>query len=102
MLLTPRTSRRCLRGMLPVALGLLLAVEPARAQEGVTRLTLEEAVGLATRANPTDRRGGVSLLEFLDAQRSYRETALAHLHALAGYLSAIYQLEADIGGSLGN
>ena len=55
MLLTSRTSRRWLRGMLPVALGLLLGVEPARAQERLTRLTLEEAVGLATRANPTVR-----------------------------------------------
>lgn len=30
----------------------------------------------------------------LDAQRSYRETALAHLQALGAYLSVIYQLEA--------
>lgn len=58
----------------------------------------------ATRARDTVeyayRRGGASLLDFLDAQRSYRETALAHLQALATYLSAIYQLEADIGGSV--
>jgi len=46
------------------------------------------------------RRGGQSLLDFLDAQRSYRETALAHLQALGVYLSALYQLEADIGGPL--
>jgi cobalt-zinc-cadmium efflux system outer membrane protein len=46
------------------------------------------------------RRGGQSLLDFLDAQRSYRETALAHLQALGAYLGAIYQLEADIGGPL--
>ena len=46
------------------------------------------------------RRGGQSLLDFLDAQRSYRETALAHLQALGAYLSAVYQLEADIGGPL--
>ncbi|HYB41489.1 MAG TPA: TolC family protein [Candidatus Methylomirabilis sp.] len=47
------------------------------------------------------RRGGASLLDFLDAQRSYRETALAHLQALGAYLSAIYQLEADVGRPLG-
>src|SRR5262249_37965120 len=47
------------------------------------------------------RRGGQSLLDFLDAQRSYRETALAHLQALGAYLSAIYQLEADVGRELG-
>ncbi len=46
------------------------------------------------------RRGGQSLLDFLDAQRSYRETALAHLQALGAYLSVLYQLEADIGGPL--
>ena len=46
------------------------------------------------------RRGGASLLDFLDAQRSYRETALAHLQALGAYLSAVYQLEADVGRPL--
>ena len=46
------------------------------------------------------RRGGLSLLDFLDAQRTYRETALAHLQALGAYLGALYQLEADIGGPL--
>ena len=46
------------------------------------------------------RRGGVSLLDFLDAQRSYRETALAHLQALGAYLAAVYQLEADVGQPL--
>jgi len=58
----------------------------------------------ATRARDTVeyayRRGGQSLLDFLDAQRSYRETALAHLQALGSYLNALYQLEADIGGPL--
>jgi outer membrane protein, heavy metal efflux system len=46
------------------------------------------------------RRGGVSLLDFLDAQRTYRETALEHLRALGNYWSAVYQLEAAVGGSL--
>jgi len=58
----------------------------------------------ATRARDTVeyayRRGGQSLLDFLDAQRSYRETALAHLQALGAYLAALYRLEADIGGPL--
>lgn len=44
------------------------------------------------------RRGGLSLLDFLDAQRTYRETALEHLRALGNYWSAIYQLEAAVGG----
>jgi cobalt-zinc-cadmium efflux system outer membrane protein len=46
------------------------------------------------------RRGGQSLLDFLDAQRAYRETALAHLQALGAYWGAIYQLEADVDRSL--
>jgi outer membrane protein, heavy metal efflux system len=46
------------------------------------------------------RRGGQSLLDFLDAQRSYRETALAYLQALGAYLTAIYQLESDVGRPL--
>ena len=148
MLLTPRTSRRCLRGMLPVALGLLLAAEPARAQEGVTRLTLEEAEGLATRANSTVRakqfeyqavganeitgglrpnptasflaeqfggassasqtrytlayrRGGINLLDFLEAQRAYRDTTSEYVRSLGGGWTSFYQLEAAGGGSLG-
>ena len=44
------------------------------------------------------RRGGVSLLDFLDAQRTYRETALEHLRALGNYWGAFYQLEAAVGG----
>ena len=46
------------------------------------------------------RRGGQSLLDFLDAQRSYRETALAYLQALGAYWGSIYQLEADVGRRL--
>ncbi len=48
------------------------------------------------------RRGGVSLLDFLDAQRTYRETAVEHLRALGNYWGAVYQLEAAVGGPLGN
>jgi cobalt-zinc-cadmium efflux system outer membrane protein len=43
------------------------------------------------------RRGGVSLLDFLDAQRTYRETALEHLRALGNLRAAVDQLEAAIG-----
>jgi len=44
------------------------------------------------------RRGGVSLLDFLDAQRTYRETAFEYLRALGNYRSAVYLLEAAVGG----
>ena len=46
------------------------------------------------------RRGGLSLLDFLEAQRSYRETALAEIQALGNYDSALNQLESAVGGSL--
>ncbi len=45
-------------------------------------------------------RGGVSLLDYLDAQRTYRETALEHIRTVGAYWSAVYQLEAAVGGSL--
>ena len=46
------------------------------------------------------RRGGVSLLDFLDAQRTYRETAVEHIRSVGAFWSAYYQLEAAVGGSL--
>src|SRR5262249_22688113 len=46
------------------------------------------------------RRGGLSLLDFLDAQRAYRETALAEIQALGNYEGALNQLESAIGGAL--
>jgi outer membrane protein, heavy metal efflux system len=46
------------------------------------------------------RRGGVSLLDFLDAQRTYRETSLEYVRTLGAYWSAVYQLEAAVGGTL--
>ena len=45
-------------------------------------------------------RGGASLLDFLDAQRTYRETSLDHLRAIGNYAGAMYQLEAAVGGQL--
>jgi outer membrane protein, heavy metal efflux system len=46
------------------------------------------------------RRGAVSLLDFLDAQRTYRETAVEYARALGNYRTALYQLETAIGGSV--
>jgi len=46
------------------------------------------------------KRGGVSLLDFLDAQRTYRETSLEHLRTLGAYWGALYQLEAAVGGTV--
>src|SRR5207245_1888662 len=81
----------------------LRAAEADRARERVVSLRdvyLPKATVARDTVEFAYRRGGQSLLDFLDAQRSYRETALAHLQALGAYLSAVYQLEADIGGPL--
>jgi outer membrane protein, heavy metal efflux system len=46
------------------------------------------------------RRGGSSLLDFLDAQRTYRETSLEYVRSLGNYWTTLYQLELAVGGSL--
>jgi cobalt-zinc-cadmium efflux system outer membrane protein len=43
------------------------------------------------------RRGAASLLDFLDAERSYRATQLAYRQALAAYLLAMEQLREAVG-----
>jgi len=43
------------------------------------------------------QRGAASLLDFLDAERSYRSTELAYRQALAGYMSSLEQLRQAVG-----
>jgi len=43
------------------------------------------------------KRGAASLLDFLDAERSYRSTQLAYRQALANYLVSIEQLKQAVG-----
>ena len=43
------------------------------------------------------RRGAASLLDFLDAERSYRATQLAYRQALASYLLSVEQLRQAVG-----
>jgi outer membrane protein, heavy metal efflux system len=43
------------------------------------------------------KRGAASLLDFLDAERSYRSTQLAYRQALANYLISIEQLKESVG-----
>jgi outer membrane protein, heavy metal efflux system len=43
------------------------------------------------------RRGATSLLDFLDAERSYRATQLAYRQALAAYLLALEQVREAVG-----
>ncbi len=43
------------------------------------------------------QRGAVSLLDYLDAERSYRATQLAYRQALASYMLALEQLRQSVG-----
>jgi cobalt-zinc-cadmium efflux system outer membrane protein len=43
------------------------------------------------------KRGAASLLDFLDAERSYRATQLAYRQAVASYMTALEQLKEAIG-----
>jgi cobalt-zinc-cadmium efflux system outer membrane protein len=43
------------------------------------------------------KRGAASLLDFLDAERSYRATQLAYRQALANYLISLEQLKQAVG-----
>jgi outer membrane protein, heavy metal efflux system len=43
------------------------------------------------------KRGAASLLDFLDAERSYRSTQLAYRQALAAYMTAMEQLKEALG-----
>src|SRR5271154_6519122 len=43
------------------------------------------------------KRGAASLLDFLDAERSYRSTQLAYRQALASYMTALEQMKEAVG-----
>jgi cobalt-zinc-cadmium efflux system outer membrane protein len=43
------------------------------------------------------KRGAASLLDYLDAERSYRTTQLAYRQALAAYMTALEQLKEAVG-----
>jgi cobalt-zinc-cadmium efflux system outer membrane protein len=43
------------------------------------------------------RRGAIALLDFLDAERTYRATQLAYRQAVAGYLTSLEQLRQAVG-----
>jgi cobalt-zinc-cadmium efflux system outer membrane protein len=43
------------------------------------------------------RRGALALLDFLDAERTYRQTELAYRQAVAAYLAALEQLRQAVG-----
>jgi outer membrane protein, heavy metal efflux system len=79
----------------------LVSVQTSRAKVALLRDTyLPKAQRARDTVEFAYRRGGVSLLDFLDAQRTYRETALEHLRSVGAYWTAVYQLESAVGGPL--
>lgn len=61
---------------------------------------LPKAKIVRERSEAAYRRGGTSLLDYLDAERAYRETARTYISSLADHALATYQLEAAVGRPL--
>lgn len=50
------------------------------------------ALDVRNRMTIAYQNGGASLLDFLDAEKSYRDTRLAYLNLIGSYLSAAAQM----------
>jgi len=85
--------------------GILRDVDSAYAQVDSVRTLLRPYKNkyLAESADVRDTvkfaygRGGASLLDFLDAQKSYRDTQLSYINLIGSYLSAVNQLNLAVG-----
>jgi outer membrane protein, heavy metal efflux system len=77
------------------------AYQGLRSNDKVVLLYISKYLEAATRSRDISeyayRHGGLSLLTFLDAERSYRATQLAYRQALASYLLALEQLRQAVG-----
>jgi outer membrane protein, heavy metal efflux system len=77
------------------------AYQGLRSNDKVVTLYISRYLDVATRSRDISeysyRHGGASLLNFLDAERSYRATQLAYRQALAAYLLALEQLREAVG-----
>lgn len=58
---------------------------------------LPESVEIREKINFAFTNGGASLLDFLDAQRSYRDAQVAYLNLVGGYFAAANQLNLAVG-----
>lgn len=58
---------------------------------------LKEAVEIREIVSFSYSKGGSTLLDFLDAQKEYRDTQLNYTNLIASYLSAVNQLELAMG-----
>src|SRR5579863_873734 len=77
------------------------AYQGLRSNDRVVQLYISTYLEVATRSRDISeysyRHGGASLLNFLDAERSYRATQLAYRQALAAYLLALEQDREAVG-----
>lgn len=77
------------------------AYEGLQTNDKVVQLYLSKYLEVATKSRDISeyayRRGGLALLDFLDAERSYRATQLGYRQTLASYLLALEQLREAVG-----
>jgi outer membrane protein, heavy metal efflux system len=77
------------------------AYQGLRSNDKVVTLYISTYLDVATRSRDISeysyRHGGASLLNFLDAERSYRATQLAYRQSLASYLLTLEQLREAVG-----
>ena len=77
------------------------AYEGLQSNDKVVQLYISKYLDVATKSRDISdyayHRGGIALLDFLDAERSYRATELAYRQTLASYLLAIEQLREAVG-----
>jgi len=77
------------------------AYQGLRSNDKVVLLYISRYLDVATRSRDISeyayRHGGASLLNFLDAERSYRATQLAYRQVLASYLLALEQVREAVG-----
>jgi cobalt-zinc-cadmium efflux system outer membrane protein len=77
------------------------AYEGLQSNDKVVKLYISTYLDVATRSRDISdyayHRGGISLLDFLYAERNYRATELAYRQTLASYLLAVEQLREAVG-----
>jgi cobalt-zinc-cadmium efflux system outer membrane protein len=77
------------------------AYEGLQSNDRIVQLYLSKYLEVATKSRDISeyayRRGGLALLDFLDAERNYRATQLGYRQTLASYLLALEQLREAVG-----
>jgi cobalt-zinc-cadmium efflux system outer membrane protein len=77
------------------------AYEGLQSNDKMVMMYLDKYLAVATKSRDISeyayRRGGLALLDFLDAERSYRATELGYRQTLASYLIALEQLREAVG-----